>query len=179
VPTPLSATNFHINTRSNHISYTTILSSQTKAKTLFKHTNGRLPPDNSSAYIDTKISRTFQVTIDRLTLGDHLFNNRLTHLDRAGSPICDHCPHHDGISHRLLQCPHYRTQRKALTKAIRQIPSLRQTQLTLEVLLGNNYDLTSRHRNHLIKSFTDFLKATNLVIPNRAAGPNANPPPPH
>ena len=180
VPTPLSTTHLHINARSNHISNTTILSSQTKAKTMFRHTNGQLPPDNSYAYTHNKTSRKFQVTIDRLTIGDHLFNNRLTYLDPSIPPTCDHCPHQDGISHRLLQCPHYQTQRQALRKTIRQIPTLRHTQLSLEVLLGNNQNITTnRHRNHLIKSLTDFLKATNLVIPNRTTGPNANPPPPH
>jgi ribonuclease HI len=179
IPTPLSATNFHINTRSLQISNATILASQSKAKTMFRHTGGSLPPDNSSIYIDTKISRSFQVTIDRLTIGDHLFNNRISHLDPSIPPTCDHCPLRDGISHRLLICHHYDAQRIILRQKIRRIPHLRRANLSLDILLGHKHIRNSQQRNFLIRSLTDFLKATNLVIPKRLNGPNTNPHPPH
>ena len=179
VPTPASAAYFHIKTRTNHISDITILSSQPKAKTMFKHTDGLLPPDNSDFYIKKKISRSIQSTIDRLTIGDILFNNRLHHIDPSITPYCDHCPCLDSIRHRLLQCDYYKNPRSILLRQIRQIPTLRTTpSLSLQILLGQSKARTQRHRDHITQSLVDFLKATNLVKFYRPAGAN-NPIPPH
>lgn len=178
-PTPLSATHYHINMRTTHISNITTMSAQAKAKSLFLHTGGLLPPDNQQAYITEKVSRTFQVTIDRLTIGDHLFNNRLSHIDPTISPNCDHCHIRDGISHQLLTCSKHQQHRNILLQQLRLITPLRNiTSLSLHILLGQQGIQTTKQRNFHIKSLVAFLKATNLVIPNRPTGTTlpTNPP---
>ena len=177
IPLPMSAVCYHINTATNHLSDLLILSSN-KCKALFSHTLDNIPKPNENIYKTLKLNRRSQVTIDRLLIGDHLFNNRLHHLDLSIPPLCDNCPAMDSIHHRLLQCPKYQHSRTLLLQNIRSIPSIdNNIQLSLPLLLAQP-QLNEDARTRVISHLSGFLRDNDLEIrPHKNLNPNILEPP--
>ena len=164
-PIPAPVANFFITTRTKAISDTLNMSSRT-CKSLFRSTDNQKPQNNAPIYKTLHIPRRIQVAIDRLTIGDHLLNNRLHKLDPLISPNCSHCPSLDSVHHRLLDCPHYTTQRNNHISIIHNIPLLRNTPVTLRHFLGQA-DISIAHRTTIIHSLCSYLKASDLVTKPR------------
>ena len=169
---PASVVHFFINTRTRHASNLLTLSSN-RCKTLFRLTHDSLPHNNSTIYKSLSTPRFLQVAIDRFTVGDHFFNDRLHHLDPLISSTCTHCPARDSLQHRLLECPHYALPRSRHVNFVKSIPALHFSPISLRLILGQT-SIPAIDRTALLNSLCSYLKATDLVKLPRLP---SNPPP--
>ena len=171
-----SAANFHINTRTNNLSDILTLSS-TKCKSLLRLTDNNIPHNIEDIYLNHKIPRAYQRSIDRFTINDAPFNDRLHRIDPLIPPKCPHCTSLDSLHHRIMTCPRYAGPRRAYIQNIRSIPSFSTTPLSLRLLLGQSPG-TKADRATLILSLCGYLKSTDLVLTPRQMAPTNPPEPP-